>query len=98
VSVTTGEIRGLYVHPEHWGIGIGGALLRIAEGQLGADGYGEVTLWVLEENVRGRRFYEAAGYHDDASGKRVTARGGRQMGELRMRKLLAPIPRTSAIE
>jgi len=43
------------------GIGVGRALFAHAVDELLSRGYGPLTLWVLEDNVRAQRFYEAAG-------------------------------------
>ncbi len=66
--------------PDAWSTGVGKALLRRAEEQLRPD-YDEATLWVLEDNPRARRFYEAAGWAPDGAQKTedrlgVSARGG----------------------
>lgn len=57
-----GEIIGLYLDPPYWGKGLGRMLCDEALAGLAAAGYGEVTLWVLTENGRARRFYERAGF------------------------------------
>ena len=56
------EVGGLYVEPDAWGRGIGGALLETLLEQLRADGFKSATLWVLAENSGARRFYERRGW------------------------------------
>lgn len=53
-------LHGLYVHPDHWGSGVAGALLDAALAAL--PDCPEVKLWVLDENRRARRFYEKRGW------------------------------------
>ena len=60
-----GHLRALYVHPDHWGQGLGLRLhdtaieyLRIARPQLQP-----ITLWVMERNSRARSRYESWGWH-----------------------------------
>jgi ribosomal protein S18 acetylase RimI-like enzyme len=60
-----GELYAIYVLPAHWGAGIGRALLQAGEERLRALGHREVVLWVLEDNPRAQRFYEAAGWTKD---------------------------------
>lgn len=55
-----GELYAIYVAPEHWGTGRGRALMDAALAALREDGFEEATLWVLEDNPRARRFYQAA--------------------------------------
>ena len=55
-----GELYAMYVHPDHWSIGVGQALMRSAIAHLAASGSAEALLWVLASNVRARRFYEHA--------------------------------------
>jgi ribosomal protein S18 acetylase RimI-like enzyme len=80
-----GELYALYVDPEAWGEGIGRALLERAEAQLVADGFAESTLWVLEDNPRARRLYEAAGWALDGAGK-LDEHLGLLVPEVRYRK------------
>jgi GNAT superfamily N-acetyltransferase len=61
-----GELWVLYVAPSHWGRGYGYALLRDAEESLAATGRRDLALWVLEGNDRACRFYERAGWRNDA--------------------------------
>lgn len=89
-----GEVRALYVAPERWRSGAGSALMTLAEQRLAADGFREAFLWVLRDNARGRRFYEAAGWAIDGRTKTVEI-GGRPVVEVRYRKPLtarAPDP------
>lgn len=51
----------LYVHPEHWAGGAGSALHDRAVEAV-APMADSLNLWVLEENERGRRFYEQRGW------------------------------------
>ena len=45
-------------------------------------GYEEVFLWVLEENINARKFYESQGF-TRADGEMETAPGGRTLKEIR---------------
>jgi GNAT superfamily N-acetyltransferase len=64
-----GELTAIYVAPEAWGGGVGRVLLAEAVQRLRRSGFEEATLWVLEDNPRARRFYEAAGWAVDGSVK-----------------------------
>ena len=57
------ELHALYVAEQHWGRGVGRLLL--AE-ELGGQ---DASLWVLEDNVRARRFYQRLGFRADGSRK-----------------------------
>jgi len=57
-----GEVWGFYLHPDAWGSGAGPEMLRAAEDRLVRDGFPEAVLWVLEDNPRGRAFYEKMGW------------------------------------
>jgi ribosomal protein S18 acetylase RimI-like enzyme len=58
----TGELYALFVHPDHWGTGAGRALTDAACADLRAAGCTTVQLWVLEANIRARRFYQRYGF------------------------------------
>lgn len=57
-----GEIISIYLLPEYIGRGYGGLLFEAVVGELKKLGYQEIFLWVLEENIRARRFYEKCGF------------------------------------
>lgn len=65
-----GELRGLYVHPDHWGAGHGHALHAAAMDVLWRAGLNVATLWVLTTNLRARLFYEQHGWLPDGEIKR----------------------------
>jgi ribosomal protein S18 acetylase RimI-like enzyme len=65
-----GEVYTIYVHPQHWGSGVGRELIRAGEQRLRELGYARVVLWVLDGNERAQRFYESAGW--TADGERRT--------------------------
>ena len=67
IDPDVGEVRAIYVHPDHWGCGAGHALLAKTVTRLAAHGYPEVRLWVLEENDRSRSFYERHGFVFDGN-------------------------------
>ena len=66
-SPETGELRAIYVLQEVQGTGIGRALLEASLDVLRAADYERATLWVLETNDLGRRFYEKAGWRWDGA-------------------------------
>ncbi len=80
----TGEVRVLNVEPTRWGRGLGRLLLAAAVDELGSGGHTAAILWVVEGNVRARRFYESAGWHLDG-GTMVDDRFGTGVVEVRYR-------------
>ncbi|MFJ4772590.1 GNAT family N-acetyltransferase [Streptomyces uncialis] len=82
-----GEIHTIYVHPDHWGTGVGRALMEATTTALAAAGYRDGTLWVLAANTRARRFYESAGWRSDGATAEEST-GGTVLPELRYRKPL----------
>lgn len=70
VMVSPGWLKHLFVRPAEWGRGTGGVLHDEAVELL--RGHGELArLWVLEENERARRFYEARGWRRDGERRRA---------------------------
>jgi ribosomal protein S18 acetylase RimI-like enzyme len=59
---TDAEIEAVYIDPPHWRSGAGRMLIEEAVNAAASEGYRDVTLWALEENVRGLRFYKALGF------------------------------------
>ena len=61
----TGEVMALHVDPGSWRSGVGRELMDLAKLTARERGWPLLTLWVLRDNVRARRFYEAVGFHTD---------------------------------
>ena len=57
-----GEIISIYFLPEYIGKGLGGKLLKKCVDELTEQGFERIILWVLEENLAARRFYEKNGF------------------------------------
>jgi len=70
-----GEVAAIYLLPDAWGKGAGGQLMGAALGRLAGAGFAEATLWVLDTNVRARRFYQAGGWAPDGTVKTEDFRG-----------------------
>jgi ribosomal protein S18 acetylase RimI-like enzyme len=68
-SASIGEIWGIYLSPEYRRHGIGRRLVKEAEDILHDCGCRELILWVLEDNMEARTFYEAMGFHQDGATK-----------------------------
>lgn len=83
---TCGEIWGIYLLPEHWNMGIGSELINWGLNELGKRNYSEVTLWVLEENINARKFYEKNGFKHDGTVKEISI--GKKMNEYRYEKTI----------
>lgn len=82
-----GELTAIYVAPEFWGSGGGALLMECALAGLREAGCSEATLWVLDANVRARRFYESRGWTPDGAVK-VDQREGFELHEVRYRCVL----------
>jgi ribosomal protein S18 acetylase RimI-like enzyme len=82
------EIYAVYVHPDFWRRGCGAALLARASDELRSQGFAEATLWVLRDNARAIRFYEAQGFWADGASKIETNRDGIAFDEVRYRCML----------
>jgi ribosomal protein S18 acetylase RimI-like enzyme len=66
---TAGEVRAIYLLPQYWGRGLGRVLMTAGLDALTSAGFSEAVLWVLAENDRARRFYEAGGWVADGAVK-----------------------------
>jgi len=78
---TYGEIWGMYLLPEYWNQGIGTYLINYGLNELKSRNYKKVTLWVLEENINARKFYEKIGFKHDGTIKEIDL--GKKLNELR---------------
>jgi len=83
-EISTGELWGLYVHPDVWRSGVGSALHGEALTALARRGFLSATLWVLGSNQRAQRFYEGKGWTSDRSEK-IEWRGNLRLDEVRYR-------------
>ena len=82
------ELYALYVRPVWWSTGTGRALMERVLARASGAGYLSITLWVLRDNRRARRFYERAGFAPDGA-TNVLHRLG-EVTELRYRRSLDP--------
>lgn len=78
----TGEVASIYVHPDRWRSGGGTMLLSAAGDALRLRGMDVATLWVLQENMIGRSFYERRGWSADGAEKSIEV-GGHALTEVR---------------
>lgn len=85
----TGELYALYVHPDWWSTGTGRSLMDRVLTRTARAGYRRITLWVLRDNARARRFYERAGFAPDGASNILTGLGG--VTEVRYRRPLPPL-------
>ncbi|WP_405666578.1 GNAT family N-acetyltransferase [Streptomyces sp. NBC_01166] len=85
----SGELYALYVHPDRIGTGTGRALLTEVTARARADGFAAMSLWVLKENTRARRFYERAGFRPDGAEEAFDT-GGAMVPEVRYVPTLSP--------
>ena len=81
----TGEVNSIYLAPEAWGRGLGQELLEHATSDLQVRGFAPLVLWVIEGNLRGRRFYERTGWQPDGARQSVDF-DGVPVDEIRYRR------------
>jgi GNAT superfamily N-acetyltransferase len=89
----TAELETIYLLPDAWRSGLGRLLMARAIDELAGPGFSSAILWVLTDNVRGRRFYEALGWRADGAVKMLDF-DGMPVEEMRYRLDLGgrPIP------
>lgn len=85
----TAEIQAIYLDPDAIGQGVGRALFASAVADIESRGHAPITLWVLDTNVRARRFYEAAGWRPDGASK-LERRPAGTLHEIRYRLNRSP--------
>jgi len=81
------EIWSIYLLEEFRGKGHGKVMLDFALESLQHIGHKKITLWVFEENIRARRFYENNGLIFDGM-KRDTTNYGKPLIQLRYTQIL----------
>jgi GNAT superfamily N-acetyltransferase len=82
-----GELCALYVDPDHWGRGIGVALVSEVRARLFDLGFRNAILWVLEGNLRAERFYRRDHWIPDGA-QRTDEVWGVKVNDLRYRRKL----------
>lgn len=76
-----GETWGIQLLPHYWNQGIGTKLIKWRIEELKNREFEKVSLWVLEENITARRFYEKIGFQHDGTVKELNI--GNQLKEYR---------------
>jgi len=89
----TGEIYAIYLRPASWGLGLGRLLMAQAQAALLEDGFREAMLWVLERNIRARKFYDAGAWRETGE-TRTQWHGGIAIREVRYRQSIHLTPST----
>jgi len=66
-----GEIFAIYLHPKFYHQGIGTQLIQWGENELRQKGFQRIFIWVLENNVNARNFYQKNNYVFDGTIKEI---------------------------
>lgn len=66
-----GEIYAIYFHPDYWGTQATDKGLKFCISRLKELGFTQIHIWVLEDNLRARIFYEKFGFVFDGSTKEI---------------------------
>jgi RimJ/RimL family protein N-acetyltransferase len=77
------ELYAIYLDPETWGRGVARDLMRAVLDAVPASS--AVSLWVLADNERARRFYKRHGFEPDGVEK-IEEIGGKPLTEVRYRR------------
>lgn len=77
-----GEIWGLYLSPEFCHKGVGKVIINWGIEELKNRGYSNVSLWVFEDNISARAFYEKIGFHFDGKSNKLNI-GKKLLNEVR---------------
>lgn len=90
-AVGTGELVAINLLPAHWRQGLGRKMMARLLAAAAECRWQALTLWVLEANMRARRFYEAHGFKADGASQVDSNLTGVPLQLLRYRRLL-PLP------
>lgn len=80
------DIWRIYILPEHWGQNLGVEFINWVIEELKRKGYLKIALWVVEENIRARKFYEKIGFTHEGETRIISP--GREIKEYRYIKYL----------
>jgi GNAT superfamily N-acetyltransferase len=84
-----GQLYALYLHPRHWGRGLGRLLHQAVLGAMVEDSYRTAVLWVLATNERAKAFYIREGWLADGATQAEPFDGGAvTLDEMRFRRTL----------
>lgn len=78
----TGEIWGIYLHPDLYGQGYGRILLEYGLSELRHRGFQRAVLWGLKDNIHAIRFYEHLGFREEGAEKELFI--GKPLSEVRL--------------
>ncbi len=82
-----GEVYAIYFHPDFWGTPVTSWGLHFCVERLQALGYTHAAIWVLEANIRARKFYEKHGFQYDGNSQMLML--GKSLQEIRYSKSIA---------
>lgn len=80
VDEDTTELWRIYLLPQYWGSGFGKQIFSWGINEIKSRGFKKVILWVLEENIRARRFYEKNDFIHD--GQKMEEEMGKKIVDL----------------
>ncbi len=63
------ELWAIYIDPDHWRMGLGKKLTRLAMEECRRRKVGRLILWVLESNSEAQKFYQDLGFQRDGGVK-----------------------------
>lgn len=55
---TSAELICIHSLPDRWNMGCGSMMMQRVMDDIKSEGYDSVSLWVFEDNIRARKFYE----------------------------------------
>ncbi|MDR1159402.1 MAG: GNAT family N-acetyltransferase [Syntrophomonadaceae bacterium] len=64
---TEGEIYSIYFHPDFWGTLATHKAVEFCLDRLKELGFKRIVIWVLQDNIRARKFYEKHGFTLDGA-------------------------------
>lgn len=71
----TGEVSAIYLAPNAWRRGHGTLLMNHALQVARANGWSQLTVWVLRDNTNARRFYEHMDFNPDGAQREEMVQG-----------------------